>query len=117
VTTILVARSAAERPTLLDDLLEDSEHLYHRDVTTIQKVFHAQYLKTVGKYVALVQAEFPDEPPALVEAAVRSRLIAYRQELRRVQAVLIAQERELRARRDRAIHCYVASLSSQAQAA
>ena len=107
----------AERHALLNDLLEDSERLYHRNVTTIQKVFHAQWLKTVGEYVGRVQMEFPEEPPALVEAAVRSRLSAYRQELRRVQAVLIAQEREQRDGRERGIRAYVASPKVQAQAA
>ena len=107
----------AERHALLNDLLEDSERLYHRNVTTIQKVYHAHWLKIVGEYVGRVQIEFPDEPPALVEAEVRSRLAPYRQDLRRVQSVLIAKEWELRAQRDRAIHCYVASLSAQAQAA
>jgi hypothetical protein len=113
----LAAPAPAERHALLNGLLEDSERLYHRNVTTIQKVFHAHWLKTVGEYVGRVQAEFPDEPPALVEAAIRSRLSDYRQELRRVQAVLIAQEREQHTGRDRGIRAYVASVQSQAQAA
>ena len=60
---------------------------------------------------------FPGEPPALVEARVRDRLSAYRQELRQAQAGLIAGEREKRAQRDRAIRSYVAALLVQEIAA
>jgi hypothetical protein len=80
-------------------------------------VFHAQWLRTLGEHVGHVQIEFPDEPPALVEAGVRSQLSDYRQELRRVQADLIAEQREQRVARDRAIRAYVASLQAQDQVA
>jgi len=114
---ILAGTLAAERPTLLDDLLEDSARIYHRHCAVIQTVFHKQWLKTVGDYVGREQIEFPNEPAALVEARVRDRLSQYRQELRQAQAGLISQERQKRAERDRAIRCYVASLPAHAEAA
>jgi hypothetical protein len=114
---ILVGPLAVECLTLLDDLLADSDRIYHRNVTIIQKVFHEQFLNTVGEYVGREQVASPLTPPALVEALVCGRLSQYRQELRQVQAGLIAEEREKRVGRDRAIHAYVASLLVQEIAA
>jgi hypothetical protein len=106
----LVTPPAAECPTLLDDLLADSERLYHRHVTIIQKAFHEQWLQTVRDQAGREPSVFAGESPAQIEARVRDRLSIYRQELRRRQAGLIAEEREQRAGREQGIRAYVASV-------
>jgi hypothetical protein len=106
----LVAPSATECTNLLNDLLEDSERLYHRRVATIQKAVHEQWLHTVRDQASREPSVFPGETPAKIEARVCERLTMYRQELRRRQAGLIAEEREQRASRERGIRAYVASL-------
>jgi hypothetical protein len=117
MTVILAGPLAVQRLTLLDDLLEVSERIYHRDCTVIQKAFHKRWLKTVRQQVRRERVEGPGEPRAQVEAGVRNRLCAYRQELRQAQSGLIAREREKRAERDKAIRSYVASLLVQEIAA
>ncbi len=113
----LTALRAQEISSLLDDLLEASERLYHRQVATIQRVFHEQWLATLRDQAGREPAVFADETPAQIEARVRERLCLYRQELRRRQAGLIAEEREKRAGRDRAIRAFVASRNATGQAA
>jgi hypothetical protein len=117
MTVILAGPLAVQRLTLLDDLLEVSERIYHRDCTVFQKSFHKRWLKAVREQVRHEPVEFPGEPRDRVEARVRNRLCTYRQELRQAQAGLIALEREKRAQRDRAIRSYVASLLLQELAA
>jgi hypothetical protein len=110
--TYLLAPSAAECPALLVDLLEASDRLYHRHVTNIQKAVHGQWLHTVQDQASREPSVFPDETAAQIEARVRDRLSMYREELRRWQAGLIAEERTKRTGRDQAIRAYVASLQA-----
>jgi hypothetical protein len=111
------ASHAELSPALLEDLLDASARLYHRHVAIIQRVFHDQWLDTVRDQVSREPVVIQGETPAQIETRVRDRLILYRQELRRRQASLIAEEREKRANRDQAIRTYVSSLSSPGQAA
>lgn len=114
---MLRTANKVKRPALLDDLLEVSERIYHRHCAAIQTVFHRQWLETLGEHVGCEQIEFPDDPPAAVEARVRERLAQFRRDLRQAQADLIATEREKRAERERGIRSYVASLEAPAKAA
>ena len=99
-----------EPPTLLDDLLEDSDRVFHHHCTIIQRVFHDRWLELVGEMVAREQIENPDANPCSVEARARDRLRPSRRSLREKQDMLIRKERTRRCQRDEAIRSYVASL-------
>jgi hypothetical protein len=104
-----------EPTTLLDDLLEDSARVFHRQCAVIQLKFHDRWLQLVGELVGITQIENPDANPSLVAACARSRLQACRLLLRKKQGVLIQEERDRRSERDAAIHAYVASVQTARQ--
>jgi len=103
-----------EPPTLLDDLLEDSDRVFHHHCAIIQRVFHNRWLELLSEMVGKEQIENPDDNPSLVEARARDRLHAVRMALREKKEALIQEERDKRSQRDAAISAYVASLQTGA---
>ncbi len=81
---------------LLQDLLEASDRLYHRNVAIIQRVFAEQFFKVLRERRA-TDATFPAEDLTPYRHALKAKLVA-----------LIAAQRERRAARDANIHAYVA---------
>ena len=102
-------------PTLLDNLLEDSASLFHKCWAVVQRIFHEQWLTTLGEKIGEEQLHHPNDPPAEIEARVRQYLRPCRVALREKQRELIGELETERARRDEAIHAYVASLSARPQ--
>ena len=102
-----------EPPTLLDGLLEDSGSLFNKCCAIIQRVFHEQWLTTLGEKIGEEQIEHPDDPPAQVEARVREYLRKCRLALQEKQRELIREIGEARALRDEAIRAYVGSLAAR----
>lgn len=100
-----------EQPTLLDDLLEDSDRLFHHRSAIIQQAFHEQWLKSLGEAIGQEQIEHADDKPALVELRARQRLQGCWRALHREQRVMIENEVIARGERNQAIKDYVASLS------
>jgi hypothetical protein len=109
---VLPCVSLVEVSTLLDDLLEDSDRIYHRHCALIQRAFHAQWLKTLGEETAWEQTRTPD--PDLAEAAARRRLQGCRQALREAAAEMIREQRQQQDARDRAIRAYASHQADQA---
>jgi hypothetical protein len=101
-----------EPPTLLDDLLEDSESLFQKCCAIVQRVFHEQWLTTLAERIGEEQIEHPDEPAAQVEARARQGLRQCRSALQEKQRELIRMHEEARAARDEAIRAYVGSLDA-----
>jgi hypothetical protein len=99
-----------EPPTLLDDLLEDSESLFQKCCAIVQRVFHEQWLTTLGEKIGEEQAAHPDEPPAVVEGRALDNLRVCRLALLEKQREMIRMHEESRAARDEAIRAYVGSL-------
>ncbi len=97
--------SCPEGTTLLADLLEASESLYHRNVATIQRVFAEQYLQTLRSR----QAQDPWFP--------MERLRSYRRALKAKQDEMIREQQDLRRQRHASIHAYIASRDSSTEAA
>ena len=97
-------------PTLLDGLREDSESLFQKCCAIVQRIFHEQWLATLGDKFAAEQIEHPGTPPAEVEASVRAKLQPCRVALREKQRELIRELEQSRALRDAAIHAYVEAL-------
>jgi hypothetical protein len=97
---------------LLEELLDVSARIYHRNVATIQRVFHERWLELLHAAIGRDQIEEPDAKPALVEARARDGLSLIRRALREKQAALMREERNQRALRDRGIRRYVASLDA-----
>lgn len=97
-----------EPPTLLDDLLEDSDRFYHRCVALIQRVIHKEWTKTFQEHLARERLARPDESPGAAEARVLDRLRGYRARLRRERDELIREQQHSRDERDRAIRSHVA---------
>ena len=99
-------------PTLLDDLLEDSESLFQKCCAIVQRVFHEQWLVTLAERIGEEQIEHPDDPVAQVESRAREGLRECRAALQEKQRELIRMHEESRAARDTAIRAYVGSLGT-----
>ena len=99
-----------EAPTLLDDLLEDSESLFQKCCAIVQRVFHEQWLTTLGEKIAEEQIEHLDDPVAEIELRARERLRPCQAALREKQREMIGKHEEAHATRDEAIRAYVLSL-------
>jgi hypothetical protein len=99
-----------EPPTLLDDLLEDSESLFQKCCAIVQRVFHEQWLTTLGEKIGEEQIAHPDDPPAVVEGRARESLRVCRLALHEKQQEMIRMHEEARAARAGAIRAYVDSL-------
>ena len=99
-----------EPPTLLDDLLEDSASLFQKCCAIVQRVFHEQWLLTLGEKIDEERLARPDEPPATTEGRARESLRVCRIALQEKQREMIRMHEEARAARDEAIRAYVDSL-------
>ena len=95
-------------PTLLDNLLEDSELLFHKCCAFVQRVFHEQWITTLGEKIAEERIEHPNTPPD--QASVLAKLQPCRGALREKQRELIREIEQARALRDAAIRAYVEAL-------
>lgn len=109
-TTMLSCTQFREAPALLNDLLEDSERIYHRHCAIIQRVFHEQWLDLLGEEVGKEQIEDLDGNPAQIEARVRVHLLGHRLALWQKKQELILEQQDLRAARERALHAYIEAL-------
>ena len=101
-----------EPPTLLDDLLEDSESLFQKCCAIVQRVFHERWLVTLAERIGEEQIEHPDDPVAQVESRAREGLRECRAALQEKQREMIRMHEEARAARDTAILAYVGSLGT-----
>ena len=99
-------------PTLLDDLLEDSESLFQKCCAIVQRVFHEQWLVTLAERIGEEQIEHPDDPAAQVEGRARDSLRECRAALHEKQREMIHMHGEARDARNAAIRAYVVSLGT-----
>src|SRR4051794_20978899 len=105
-----------DAPTLLDDLLEDSERVFHHCCAIIQRVFHTQWLSTLGEQIGHEQLRHPDDRPTLVEARARQRLRTCRAARAGAQDDMLHDHRRAPDRRNEAIRAYVAALPATQEA-
>jgi hypothetical protein len=87
---------------LLEDLLDASARLYHRNVAVIQRIFADQFFK------ALRDRQTAD--PAFRE----EQLLPYRQALKEKLLALVEEQQKLRRERDANACAFVGSRSSAA---
>jgi hypothetical protein len=91
--------------SLLHDLLEASERLYHRNVATIQRVFCEECWGTIRKH------------QTLNSCLEEGDFLPYRRKMQESQGELIDEQRRLRRQRDDNIRAYVHSALSRRDAA
>jgi hypothetical protein len=87
--------------SLLEDLLEASERLFHRNVAMIQRIFCEEYFGTVRKH----QAANP--------CLDNEDFLPYRRKMQGSQGRMIEEQRSLRRQRDDNIRAYVHSLAQR----
>jgi hypothetical protein len=87
---------------LLDDLLDASERLYHRNVAVIQRVFADQFFQTLRERRA-ADPSFREDQLEAYRRALKTRLIA-----------LVEEQQKLRRERDANASAYVGSRAAAA---
>jgi len=88
-------------PALVEDFLEDSQRIYHRNVTQIQMIFQARYEDIYDQELSKMPA---DPEWNEIEKLITYSLTSFRAELTQKCHELIEGQRIEMEQRDRGIH-------------